>query len=236
MNTVSVAKNMYDVNLKKTKKNFKTDLNGEICETTLEIGILEFMKRYPDVCQDWVLKKGLIIKDINDPNNGFMTELDVVLATPQMIYLFECKSYTGKKVLTERCTITTPSRTFDVYSQNFLHAKTFLGQFTPYRCNKDEKIFPIQLVLFSMSKGEIEDKRTQACQALMPLVEIETLFSFLAKNIPTSKKDVPTLWKMKYVKKALDIISNKSAENRGDHLKYVKNLHPSSKTKKTNRR
>jgi Nuclease-related domain. len=93
--TVDVAKSMYNVNLKNAKKNFKTDMNGEVCETVLEIGILEFMKRYPKACEHWVLKKGLIIKDIEDPNNGFMTEIDLVLATPQMIYLFECKSYTG---------------------------------------------------------------------------------------------------------------------------------------------
>ena len=82
---------MYNINLKKAKKNFKTDVNGEVCETVLEIGILEFMKRYPKACKEWVLKKGLIVKDIDDPNNGFLTEIDLVLATPQMIYLFECK-------------------------------------------------------------------------------------------------------------------------------------------------
>ena len=139
--TVAVAKSMYNVNLKNAKKNFKTDMNGEVCETVLEIGILEFMKRYPKACEHWVLKKGLIIKDIEDPNNGFMTEIDLVLATPQMIYLFECKSYTGNKVLTNECTITTPARSFDVYKQNYLHAKTFLAQFTPYRCNKSSQVW-----------------------------------------------------------------------------------------------
>ena len=224
--TVAVAKSMYNVNLKNTVKNFKTDMNGEVCETVLEIGILEFMKRYPQACKDWVLKKGLIVRDINDPNNGFFTEIDLVLATPQMIYLFECKSYTGKKILTNECTIKTPKRTFDVYKQNFLHAKTFLAQFTPYRCNKSSKVFPIQLALFSLAKGEIVDKRTDINKTLMPLIEIENLFSFLAKNIPTSTNSVPTLWKMNYVKRALDIISNKSDEYRSKHLKYVKTLHP----------
>ena len=205
--TVAVAKSMYNVNLKNAKKNFKTDMNGEVCETVLEIGILEFMKRYPKACEHWVLKKGLIIKDIEDPNNGFMTEIDLVLATPQMIYLFECKSYTGNKVLTNECTITTPARSFDVYKQNYLHAKTFLAQFTPYRCNKSSQVFPIQLALFSLAKGEIVDARTDV-------------------NIPTSRKKIPTLWKMVYVKEALNIISNRSDEYRSKHLKYVKKLHP----------
>ena len=224
--TVAVAKSMYNVNLKNAKKNFKTDMNGEVCETVLEIGILEFMKRYPKACEHWVLKKGLIIKDIEDPNNGFITEIDLVLATPQMIYLFECKSYTGNKVLTNEYTITTPARSFDVYKQNYLHAKTFLAQFTPYRCNKSSQVFPIQLALFSLAKGEIVDARTDVNKALMPLVEIEDLFDFLAKNIPTSRKKIPTLWKMVYVKEALDIISNRSDEYRSKHLKYVKKLHP----------
>lgn len=227
--TIAVAKSMYNINLKKAKKNFKTDVNGEVCETVLEIGILEFMKRYPKACKEWVLKKGLIVKDIDDPNNGFLTEIDLVLATPQMIYLFECKSYTGKKVLTNECTITTPSRSFNVYKQNFLHAKTFLAQFTPYRCNKDSEVFPIQLALFSLAKGEIVDSRSDKNKALMPLVEIESLFAFLAKNVPTSSKKVTTLWKMQYVKKALDIISNKSDANRGKHLNYVKDLHGKKK-------
>ena len=52
------------------------------------------------------------------------------------------------------------------------------------------------------------------------------LFDFLAKNIPTSRKKIPTLWKMIYVKEALDIISNRSDEYRSKHLKYVKKLHP----------
>lgn len=216
---------MYNVNLKNVKKNFKTDLNGEICETVLEIGILEFMRSHQVECKDWVLKKGLIIKDIENPNNGFMTEIDLVLATPQMIYLFECKSYTGKKVLTNECTITTPTRSFDVYEQNFLHAKTFLAQFIPYRCNRDEKIFPLQLVFFSLSKGDIVDTRTEQNKRLMPLVEIENLSSFLASNIPTDKRKVPTLWRIQYVKKALNIIAKRSNEYRDEHLTYVKSLH-----------
>lgn len=223
--TVKTAKAMYKVNLKTAKPDFKTDLCGEICETILEIGIIEFMKKYPEICRDWVIKKGLIVKDIENPNNGFLTEIDLVLATPQMIYIFECKSYTGEKILTDICTIKTKNRSFDVYKQNLMHARVFLKQFDPYRVNKAVKKLPLQLALFSLSKGSITDKRNDTSKMLMPLVEIENLFKFLSQNIPTTDREVISLWKMKYVKNALDIIAKKSDANRSAHLAYVKNLH-----------
>ena len=223
--TVKTAKAMYEINLKKAKPGFKTDLCGEVCETVLEIGIMEFMRKYPEICKDWILKKGIIVKDIDNPNNGFLTEIDLVLATPQIIYIFECKSYAGEKILTDVCTIRTEKRSFDVYKQNLLHAKVFLKQFAPYRANKTIKKFPLQLVLFSLSKGSITDERNEVNKLLMPLVEIETLFKFLSQNIPTKNKEIVMLWKMQYVKRALEIIAEQSDANRSAHLDYVKNLH-----------
>lgn len=221
--TVLTAKQMYNVNLKDADWQFKINLNGEICETILEIGILEYIKRNPQICKDWILKKGLILKDVDNLNSDFSTEIDLLLATPEMIYIFECKSYSGDKTLTKECTITTNSRTFDVFKQNALHANIFFKQFKAYLTKQVIKP-PIQLVLFNMSNGRLIDKRNDRYKQLMPVIQIETLFSFLDRNkLLTGKSG--KLWNITYVRKSLNVIEKHSKQSRKEHLEYVKRIH-----------
>ncbi|MFQ9150782.1 MAG: nuclease-related domain-containing protein [Blautia sp.] len=57
----------------------------------------DYMRRFPVKTKDWFCAKGLIIKDINNPDSGYFTELDYTVFTPQKIFAFECKSYGGDK-------------------------------------------------------------------------------------------------------------------------------------------
>lgn len=222
--TVLTAKQMYKVNLKNANPQFRINLNGEICETILEIGILEFMKRNRKTCKDWVLKKGLILKDVDNPDADFSTEIDLILATPMVVYIFECKSYSGNKVLKDKCTLVTDNRTFDVFQQNLLHANVFLKQFRPY-LRKSVKRFPLQLALFVMANGSIVDDREKKYKDLMPVVEIENLFHFLSRSLVSSAGGTGEIWNMKYVSKALNKIEQHSLKRRKEHLDYVKRLH-----------
>ena len=97
--TLAVAKKMLESKSYAGKRKFNSDLHGEICETVLEISIMEYMKLYPEKCKDWFYEKGLILKEVNNPDSEFLTELDLVLFTPTQICIFECKSYNSDKTL-----------------------------------------------------------------------------------------------------------------------------------------
>lgn len=197
----------------KSTNDFRAEMNGEICETVLEIGILEFQKRNPQKTKDWVVKRGLILKDIENPNSDFLTEIDAVLATPKRICLFECKSYSGDKEIVGRGTVRSKYRTFDVASQEALHAEVFEKQFNRFGKGK------IQTVLFSFAKGSLVDKRSALVKKQLPVVEIKNLWGFLE-----AEPRVGT-WRIREVKRALDTIERQSRGVRSKHLSYVKSLH-----------
>lgn len=60
-----------------------------------------------------------------DGKEGF-TELDLTLFTPNKVYLFECKSYSGKKrLIDEGLMVTDRFAPFNVYKQSIMHLDNF---------------------------------------------------------------------------------------------------------------
>lgn len=220
--TMNVAKAMLKAGNHKSNTMFHAHTHGEICETVLEIILQEYIKANKLSEKGWFFKKGLILKDINNPDSPFLTELDLTLFTPKCILIFECKSYGGDKEITDICTIKRKGKKpFNVYKQNSLHAKVLYEQFKPFMLVNESTINEkyLQLVLFNFSLGEVVDKRTESCKNIMPSVNEESVISLLNKI--RSGKD---LWNIAALKKAAEIICKHSEDYKKEHLKYVKSL------------
>lgn len=218
--TITVAKKMLESNVHKDNVVFHTHVHGEICETVLEIIVEDYMRRFPVKTKDWFCAKGLIIKDINNPDSGYFTELDYTVFTPQKIFAFECKSYGGDKKITDICTIKKKKGgSFDVYAQHVKHAIVLSEQLRPFRKSKYLGTQAYQLVLFNFSVGETIDTRTVQNKLLMPCLDEKNVL-----NIFSIYDNDPAIWNIEYLKKAIAIIQKHNDANTKKHLVYVKDL------------
>lgn len=220
---ISVARSMLQLNTHKDNKLFRAHLHGEICETVCEIILLDFMSKHKMETKDWCYSKGMILKDIENPDSGFLTEIDLTLFTNYQILTIECKSYGGDKTFTQACTVKrVGQKSIDVYKQHEAHYKCLSKTFDNFRQfgNGSLKVEPVALGYFNFSEGNIVDNRTIVWKNVMPIYDETNL-----ENKLNFYLDKPTYWKMDYVKKVVNIIDRKKKENTSAHLKYVTDLH-----------
>lgn len=199
-------------------------IRGELCEVVLEVLLMDYIKTHPDMCSTWIITKGMILMDL-DNKTDYKTELDLVLSTPKRLYVFECKSYSGKKTLTDKGTLNTMkgnkiSHSFDVYSQHEKHYALLFRTLSPFLLDNVKIDKPYQILLFTFDSGSIQDLRTK---------EYRSLFSWKTKDnlykLFNTYKELPDQWDMPYVKEALDKIVKNQKKLTKHHRDYVTNLH-----------
>lgn len=218
--TIKVAHEMLRASTHKDNKVFHSHVHGEICETVLEAIILEYMKLHPAQTKEWFFSKGLIVKDVHNPNSGYFTEIDLIVFTPQKLIAFECKSYGGNKKITDKCTIKkAKGGQFDVYDQHEKHARVLSEQLNPFRKREFREKPAYQLVLFDFAEGETKDVRGTKEKLLMPCLNENNVM-----NVFRVIRDEPVIWNMPQLKRAIEIIERQGKENTAKHLEYVKGL------------
>lgn len=221
-NTIALGRCLLNCKYGKDKEDFRTAVHGEVCESILEVMIKEFLKKN-NLEKRWFYTKGLVLKDLNNLDSDYLTEIDFILFSPHKIFLFECKSYGGKKYLKDKCTIVrAKKKPFDVFKQHEKHSNVLLNNFLGFRAPEkegEEKIAPVQLLLFDFSNGDLTDQRTELWKKVMPVVDENTLGKFLSNY-----KDVPGNWDVKALYKAVKMINKNNDKRRDKHLQYVKDL------------
>lgn len=207
----------------KDNREMNIELNGELCECILEIIIRDFIKKNPTHTKNWIIVRGLILKDKNNPSSNFLTEIDLILFTPSKLYAFECKSYKGDKTLTKHGTLTSPKYSVDVYKQSKVHESAILSTFGSFKTLADG--IALQNVLFEFSLGNLEDNRLKVHKNELLYCNIHNV----SKLLEIASLDNVIRWDMKYVKKAVDLIIPRLEVLREKHLQYVKSLHGKGK-------
>lgn len=218
-----VAKIMLVSKRNKSNKDFRNTVHGEICETVLECAIVDFMSRHPKETKEWRLEKGMVLKDLQNPDSPFKTEIDVTLFTPFKILTFECKCYGGDKIIEKECTVVRKGLpNADIYKQHKLHYKTINSNFKNFRLinEKTAQYSPMQIGFFDFSTGTIRDNRDSEWKKVMPLVSYDTIDEVLETYL-----NKPICWDMECVNKVLDMINKHKKRHRKEHLEYVKGLH-----------
>lgn len=192
-------------------------MNGELCETVLEIILGDYGKK---TSKDWCWGRGIILKDPDNPKSKFLTELDHTLFTPECIYIFECKSYSGNNKLVSPGIIKREDgREFNVFQQNRLHLEILhknLGRFTLPGKSPRYKI-----CLFDFSRGSTTDVRPFSERTAMPLVDKRNLLSV----IETGEK----VWDMNGLRQARELLIKEKKHLQQNHLEYVVSLHGEGK-------
>lgn len=163
--------------------NVRNILKGECAEILITARIKD-MQENTDV--ETFSVKGLCFTKLG---SDYTTELDLTLFTPRRIYLFECKSYNGKKTLTREGYLKGRFSEIDVYAQSKLHAEFLwsrIGQCHIGKVNKSDPAF--QMILMDVSDGVCEDLREPKYRRVLQYLNVDTLdnwFRGVEKEIQT---------------------------------------------------
>lgn len=182
-------------------------LKGEIAEVILECELIELQKQSKEPS---IILKGLCIPF---RNSNSTTELDVTLITEKRIFLFECKSYSKKPKITDKCLL---DGTMDVYKQSTLHLHALHDYISSYY-NKSIDQKPYRFILFEMSTLGVDDQRED--KKTIPVLNPKTCLPYLTDEYHKLK----SVWDMNGLLKVLIPLSNNSDEMFKKHLERMKN-------------
>lgn len=195
-------------------KDFATTVRGELSEIFLEVCIRDFVAKHKNT----FYVKGLCIER-KDGKPGF-TELDLTLFTSKRIFLFECKSYSGKKRLIDEGTMVTERfAPFDVFKQNRMHLDNFRKHIDSARLKDLTAGKPYSISMFSFNNEDILDLRTEEWKLKFPLNLETTIQDWLEENANPSIED---LWDIKKVYSIVSVLEKSSEANFKKHLEISK--------------
>lgn len=186
-------------------------IKGELAEIFLEYHLLWWMQHAH--CLTCI--KSLCMKSINSTATA---EIDILLASPCKLYLFECKSFGGKKTLSKECFLKGSSSEKDVYDQSRYHLKILnehIG-FCHYAGKYKEK--PYKLILFELSSNDIDDTRSEHWKKNIPLLTMNTLDIWLAKELQHTAE---VQWDYEKLLDTLTALDSKSSDMFKFHMSKI---------------
>ena len=216
----------------KEDEEFRNIVHGEVCETVLECYLIDYIKKN-NLENQWFYEKGIILKDMNNPQGDYLTEVDMTLFTPFKILTIECKCYGGGKLLVDECKIVRKGlKPYDVFKQHSKHIQTLMNNFYKFRLdNKYARAYsPIDAAYFDFSLGKITDKRSAEWKNKMPVLNVENLYKHL-----DNYQGKPNCWNILGLRKAVDVVIRNRDILRKKHLVYVKGLAKKREEQKNSR-
>lgn len=191
-------------------------VKGELSEVVLECYLCKMQEllRVPSV----ILKNFCIKSQVT----GHTAEMDVTFITPFKIYMFECKSYKGKKVITRECYLKADSSSKDILKQSESHIRILNEYMAPYRMNIGAlKTAPYRFVLFELSSNDIVDKRTDKWKRTIPAVTLKSICNWIKTEF-VGQKDIH--WDVARALPILIALDKQSPQMFVEHLRYLKGV------------
>jgi hypothetical protein len=219
---LQVAKALMDA-CNKSSSNIagKSAVKGEVSEAILEV----MLRKFQNLVSPSVIIKNFCIRA--QTGNQRTTEIDLAMFTPVRIYLFECKSYNGKKTLNNECTVKSPSITKDIYKQSLVHMEILNQYMDKYRINRMWKgTSPYKLYFFEFSSGSIIDKRNDKWKHTMPLITLDNIDKVLCEEFLTPQK---ANWDLERAWKCIKQLYKLSESNFKDHMIRMYSLNGGNK-------
>ena len=205
----------------KTGKEFNINdfgkiIRGELSELYAEICMREYVKYH----KNSFYVKSLCIPRVDGKGklSGY-TELDMTLFSPQFVMVCECKSYSGKKTLTDEGCMNVKGRSsYNVFTQNRMHLVNLDPYIRKHRLKTvEEGGKPYILCMFSYSKEDINDLRTEEWKNKFKLLTEKNVLNYL-DNI--SRNDI--IWDSQGLFKTVSELNKNSSKNKERHIKMSK--------------
>lgn len=186
-------------------------IKGELAEVVVECHIAELIKTIPNIA----CVKGLCIRS----SWGSTTEIDLLMCTPCRVYLFECKSFSGRKTISDKCFLKGGSSSKDVFGQSAAHLKVLDEHIRPYMQNIGNKgCSPYKFLLFEFSSDDCCDCREEKYKEMIPLLTLKNIDAWLAEELSKTQK---VNWDYTKVYETLKRLNISSAETFEQHLKRM---------------
>ena len=181
---------------------------GETAEMVLIVTIMEFIRKHN---LPWKVFHSLVIPHYRG-EEGATTECDVVLVSEEIVTVFEAKSNSGNKVLTDICTVNIKGREpNDIFKQNALHCNSLIRQIEHLNQQTQQGLMS---VYFLFDDGKFTDKRTDSNKRKMPALDEKTLIQYLSVLTKKTTKN----WKPE-IYSFVEELSNKL--NGEDHRNFI---------------
>lgn len=191
----------------------RSTIKGELSEISLECHILFWMQHIKQL----IAAKGLCMKSMV---SNATAEIDMLLATPCRVYLFECKSFKGKKTLSKECFLQGTSSSKDVYEQSRYHLKVLEQHISEFRIPSQSKLSPYQLILFELSSDGIIDTREEKWKKNIPVLTADTFDAWLVNEF---RQTTEVRWDLVGLSKKLRELDSKSAQMFKYHMTKIMN-------------
>ncbi len=188
-------------------------IKGELAEIYLEYHLLWWMEH----ARNLICVKGLCMKS---KESNATAEIDVLLASPCKIYLFECKSFSGSKTLSKECFLRGGSSEKDVYDQSKYHLKILNEHIADCHYPGKFKAKPYKLILFELSSDNTDDQRSDHWKQNIPLLTMNNLDEWLASEL---QKAFEVQWNFKKLESILTDLDEKSGAMFKFHMKKIMN-------------
>lgn len=186
-------------------------IKGELSEIYLEYHLLWWMQHVHYM----TLAKGICVRSLTSKATA---EIDILVATPCKVYLFECKSFKGKKTLTDKCFLQGESSSKDVYDQSKYHVEILDPLICDCRFVKRSSATPYKILLFELSTDDIVDNREAVWKQNVPLLTPKNFDQWFATEFSKEQK---TLWNYDSLKKRLADLEKQSADNFRFHMSKI---------------
>lgn len=190
-------------------------IKGELAEIVLEYHLLWWIKHASAL----TCVKSLCVKS---KTSEATAEVDILAATPFKVYLFECKSFKGKKTLTRECFLQGAKSSKDVYEQSCYHLKIFeehLGSCRP-QIKQRSSGAPYQFVLFELSSNDLDDQREEKWKKAIPALTLHTLDDWLLSEF---SKAAYVQWDYQRLIATLKQLNTTSEKMFDYHMHKIKN-------------
>lgn len=193
----------------------KKKVNGSVCEILLRVMTEEYLKKHRIT---GLTVRSLVLKNIDNRDSDFRTEIDFGLFTTRVALCAECKSFAGAKRVTDKCTLTSDRGvTADVYRQQLVHIKALSKHLSFFK--KDPDTRALLMFCFVYARGTLRDLRSDDYKRSIPVITPETLYSYYDKVFAQFSTPV---WQYTRIKRFMLQLSDSAVlhEQHKDYLGY----------------
>lgn len=189
----------------------RSTIKGELSEIALEYHLLWWMQH----SKYMTCVKSLCVKS---QKSKATAEIDILLATPCKVYLFECKSFKGEKVLSGECYLKGKSSEKDVYEQSKYHLEILDQHLAECRFVPRPQKPPYQLLLFELSSDGIDDQREAKWKRGIPLLTIDTIDAWFRQEFNATQQ---VIWNFDSLYRKLEQLNKSSERMFKFHMKKI---------------
>ena len=138
----------------------------------------------------------------------------------QRLYLFECKCFTGEKILSGQGTLKGKFSEANVYDQSMGHLALLFDYIQEYLRGSNPGVSPVQLVVFDGGLGECKDMREEKDKQVLQYVSFDTLNSWMQGEL-SKISGLNPVWDLRGIAEVIREFQKVNEESLNKHIERL---------------